>query len=75
MATPDIDHSFLFAFLYQLLVTQSLGSQTSVFDGFINFVRIFLCKSYVVDKETTASVCMFAAVLSSGRDVAVLTLV
>ena len=64
MTTSDIDHSFLFAFLYHLLVTQS------TVDGFISFVRVFLCKSYIVDKETTASV----SVLSSGRGVVVLTL-
>ena len=54
ITTPDID-IFLFAFLYQLLVTQSWSSQTSIFDGFISFVRVFLCKSYIVDKESGCS--------------------
>ena len=45
----------LFAFLYQLLVTQSWSSQTSIFEGFISFVRVFLCKSYIVDKESGCS--------------------
>ena len=54
ITTPDID-IFLFAFLYQLLATQSWSSQTSIFDGFISFVRVFLCKSYIVDKESGCS--------------------
>ena len=59
MTTPQIFFVFvfclfgvLFAFLYQLLVTQSWSSQTSIFEGFISFVRVFLCKSYIVDKES-----------------------
>jgi len=54
ITTPDID-IVLFAFLYQLLATQSWSSQTSIFDGFISFVRVFLCKSYIVDKESGCS--------------------
>ena len=48
MTTPHIDQPFL----YQLLVTPSWSSQTSMFNSFISFVRVFLCKSYIVDKES-----------------------
>ena len=36
-------------------MTQSWSSQTSIFEGFISFVRVFLCKSYIVDKESGCS--------------------
>ena len=52
MTTPDIDHIlFWFPFLYQLLVTQSWSSQTSIFDGFIRFVRVSFAKATLSIKK------------------------
>ena len=61
LTDPDIDAnvSVLFSICFSLLLGRMsiFGAvKASTFHGFISFVRVFLCKSYIVHKETTVPV-------------------